>query len=294
VSFSMARIIHSRIALVAVVFGVWSDAFRMEELKGEAQEAGEAEAKTRVVEDFLEKTDVESEFPQYVNCSSQTEIMRPIDATYDDTVVGFDEQSGDHHHGLECFRWQGLRKWYWNLDDKLKCEKGVAFVKNQNLIVPCVYTAMGKDSWSRKDTWEYGCMTGNYNQRCFESSLRPLAEHMQQKAITQCVKQLCYVAKKGLWKRDTKTAVAKSSPWPEVWTKGRFNGRFSASKGWMRVVEQRCTHREPREIYGLFERLPLDKLKEQVAVDAASGNYNFNKVLCGCDSHDVCKDEKTE
>eukprot|EP00434_Breviolum_minutum_P000571 symbB.v1.2.000496.t3/scaffold11.1/size528188/45 len=173
----ISSIIHSRIALVAVVFGMWSDAFRMEELKGEAQEAGEGEAKTRVVEDFLEKTDVESDIVgiNYVNCSSQTEIMRPIDATYDDTVVGFDEQSGDHHHGLECFRWQGLRKWYWNLDDKLKCEKGVAFVKNQNLIVPCVYTAMGKNSWSRKDTWEYGCMTGNYNQRCFESSLRPLA-----------------------------------------------------------------------------------------------------------------------
>ena len=40
-------------------------------------------------------------------------------------------QSGDHHHGLECFRFQGLRKWYWNLDDKLKCEKEVAFVQKK-------------------------------------------------------------------------------------------------------------------------------------------------------------------
>ena len=96
----MARIIHSRIALVAVVFGVWSDAFRMEELKGEAQEAGEAEAKTRVVEDFLEKTDVESDIVNDIvgiNCTSQTELMKPRDVDY---VVGFDEQSGDHHHGI--------------------------------------------------------------------------------------------------------------------------------------------------------------------------------------------------
>jgi len=289
----MARIIHSLVALVAVVFGVLSDAFRMEELKGEAQEAGEEEAKTRVVEDVVEKTDIE--YIEGINCTSQTVLMKPRDVDADDIVVGFDEQSGDHHHGLECFRGQGLRsslrKSYWNLDDKLQCEKGVAYVKNSNLIVPCVYTAMGKNAWSRKKDLVYGCMTGNFNRRCFFSSLLPLARQMQQKAITQCVQKLCYVAKKGLWKRDTKTAVAKSSPWPEVWSKGRFNGRFSASKGWMRVVEQRCTQ---GEVYGLFERLPLKKLKEQVAVDAASGNYNFNKVLCGCDSHDVCKDEKTE
>ena len=82
----MARIIHSRIALVAVVFGVWSDAFRMEELKGEAQEAREVEAKTKAVEDFLEKTDVESEIVG-INCTSQTELIKPRDVTYDDIVL---------------------------------------------------------------------------------------------------------------------------------------------------------------------------------------------------------------
>mmetsp|Transcript_40063 Transcript_40063/g.74690 ORF Transcript_40063/g.74690 Transcript_40063/m.74690 type:complete len:252 (-) Transcript_40063:39-794(-) len=210
----------------------------------------------------------------FLDCSRRTNITTSnIFGTRVMTGVIPDEPH--FRSGTECLG--GMRAWRASIEDKQRCEETVAYVPYDfsSAVVPCFYLPLAGDPDGR-----YGCLAGDTKQPCQNSTIEHLIAGVREKWLQDCVNKLCFMAREGSWRRESKQDLAKSSPWPKFWTRGTW----SQSKGWMTVAGEQC----PRHRYHGQRIVDWDVLRERVSVGES---MTFNKTLCACKSEDDCSDE---